>query len=591
MKKIITLLLLVITSTAINAQLIAKTNWIGKFNDGNAIFAASNTILDIQCNSANGDVYVLGQFKDSLDLDLTAVTNMIYNTTTVQTIETYLALYNKNGQLQWGKVLIPTGGGSFYGDIPSKMAILNNNIYVVGTLKGIRDFDPGPNVATLSSSNFKAFIAKYDLQGKYIAVNKHEGTGYSFYTSISVNPNSNAMCVAGYYGGSVDFDWTANVQAYTGATNNLFIQNIEVGTFSPAELFNISGPGTAYEISVAEDKDGGLYAAGYFSGKLNFGGTLMQDSLDTDSPNTFQGFILKLNFKFNKDWINLVKGATGNKKIFALAPAFDSVGNIKNLFFAGSNTGNILFGKDSTTAQAITSAAGMFIAQINTQGQFGWINAYPTNLKPHSIEIIKRNATSIATGNALVVSIEKQVQGAVDFNLGTDTAIVNVQAQIFTVLDTTGNFKWLGYNEASLSANSTINAKFMQYNNDSAIATSGSWQGNLDCNSEPGQDSIITSQNVSTYLQSIAAKVKAPTALAALQTTNITLAPNPSFGSFNITTPLAATCTIYNVQGKQLFAKAIQIGNNNLNLNLNSGLYIAVISTSNSKVVKQLIIQ
>ena len=73
----------------------------------------------------------------------------------------------------------------------------------------------------------------------------------------------------------------------------------------------------------------------------------------------------------------------------------------------------------------------------------------------------------------------------------------------------------------------------------------------------------------------------------------LSIYPNPSNGQFNIEIGVVsnAELKIYNLLGQEVYAQVLQLGQNNLELTLNSGVYLAAIKSSTQQITKKLVIR
>jgi hypothetical protein len=79
------------------------------------------------------------------------------------------------------------------------------NIYVVGSFKGVVDFDPGPDTWTMTSDadSQDAFVSKFDPQGNLVWARKWGGPGTETAEDIGVY---DVIYVVGSFEGTADFD-------------------------------------------------------------------------------------------------------------------------------------------------------------------------------------------------------------------------------------------------------------------------------------------------------------------------------------------------------------------------------------------------
>ncbi len=583
MNKIIITFIITLIANVLHAQMRQGiTSWIGTYSDGNSNSSASNTIIDVQTNNA-GEVYVLGSFKDSIDLDHTAAKGVLYNSTNTQTIETYLAKYNAAGQLQFAKVLATTTSkNDFYGDQPSKMKLINGNIYVIGYLSGERDFDNSTATAIYTKTGYgHAYMAVYDTAGAFVNAKVLNGNGAAFsnFYDITKDGGSN-IYLCGYYNNSVDFNWGAGAEIKTGAIflkNYGFVLKVNV-TNDFEQVYTLNGNNESYCKSLVVSDNGEVYVGGTFKDKTVFNqGTT--DSISSGASGIDAGFLLKINSTNSYEWVNIIKGIN-NKSINAVIDNKPMGGAISAVYITGTIGDTTFFIKNNTTTQTITSGAGtdVFLAKVNADGTYAWIKTMDGNgtAIPYSLKS-NPNINAIALGIA-------QYSGLVDYNLGADTFAINGAANISAVLDTNGNFKWANSTVTSGQPNTyNTGVVFITPDVDTSLISFGGWQGTLDCNSVPNKDSIITAANgINTFIQRhifVAATNTSVTKLDELQ--NIIIYPNPTTGIVYIDAPMYATCTVLNIQGQVLQQQAITKSINAINLSkYNNAIYFIKISNA-----------
>lgn len=112
----------------------------------------------------NGDIYVTGTITDSVNLNPTGTAHYI-NSINPNSESSFLAKYDKNFTLIWAFTI---GSGGF-----GTTLLLDDsaNVYVAGRGYGSIDFDPSSGSHLFDCSPSNAFIAKYDKNGNFKAVN------------------------------------------------------------------------------------------------------------------------------------------------------------------------------------------------------------------------------------------------------------------------------------------------------------------------------------------------------------------------------------------------------------------------------------
>jgi gliding motility-associated-like protein len=134
--------------------------FVAKYNaaNGNEIWAEKGSAkysdrgMDIACDLA-GNVFVVGQFSDTITFDFTHNNNM-YNAC-------FLIKYNSNGDEQWFRYM----GGSTYTVAYGVATDINSNVYVTGDFYYNMIFFGTPNTSLSNTYPNCIFIAKYNSGG------------------------------------------------------------------------------------------------------------------------------------------------------------------------------------------------------------------------------------------------------------------------------------------------------------------------------------------------------------------------------------------------------------------------------------------
>ena len=127
--------------------------------------------------SNSGNVYIIGDFKNTLDFDLS---NSNFFLTPNITNSCFLAKYTSSGNFIWAKEIIAEtvvapGGGKQ--DVNDFVIDSNENIYITGSYMGTVDFDPNASSYTLCATNSNnarenqfVYTAKYNSNGNLVWV-------------------------------------------------------------------------------------------------------------------------------------------------------------------------------------------------------------------------------------------------------------------------------------------------------------------------------------------------------------------------------------------------------------------------------------
>jgi hypothetical protein len=155
----------------------------------------------------SGNVYSSGSFTDTIDLDPGPGT--YYLISPKGKTAHYISKLNALGGFIWGKQINQTTNYDYYCHI---IVDSSGNLYLTSSFKDTIDCDPGPGVYYLTSKNDAddLFILKLDASGNFVWVKKCDGTYWNAPMGITLDP-SGFICIAGEFGGTIDFDPGAGI--------------------------------------------------------------------------------------------------------------------------------------------------------------------------------------------------------------------------------------------------------------------------------------------------------------------------------------------------------------------------------------------
>ncbi len=274
-----------------------------------------------------------------------------------------LAGYAQNPQSDWVKQI----GGSNT-EIAWSTMDADGYMYTAGFFGGIVDFDPGPGVENLTSTEiYGMFIQKLDTNGDLIWV-KQIGDldfpgGWNFFDirlSITTDANGN-IYTTGAFGGTVDFDPGPDVQNFTAiGVIDIFIQKLDAdGNF--LWIRQMGGANWECGNSIVADASGNVYTTGYFRGTADLDpGAGVQNFTAAGYGDIF---IQKLDTDGNFLWAKHM-GKTFNDEGTSIA--LDTDGNIYTTGFFG---GTVDFdpGSDVQNFAAI-GGKDIFVHKLDTAG-------------------------------------------------------------------------------------------------------------------------------------------------------------------------------------------------------------------------------
>lgn len=159
--------------------------------------------------SSTGAIYLAGRFSGTMDFD---PSNSVFELTTSGQSDSdfFFCKLDNDGNFIWAKKVGGTGGLQDE-DFPNIVLDDSENITVTGFFVETIDFDPGNDVAELTSNGgFDIFVLKFDSSGNYwhaINFGNSEDDGA---TAIAIDAENN-ISITGDFAGTVDFDPSAAV--------------------------------------------------------------------------------------------------------------------------------------------------------------------------------------------------------------------------------------------------------------------------------------------------------------------------------------------------------------------------------------------
>jgi len=259
---------------------------------GNLIWAknfggASNDRAHGVITDQNGDIYVMGVFHGTTDLDPGVGQFMV---TSEGLADGYIIKLSANGDFVWA-----TTFGDDVHDIPRAITIDSlDNIFLTGHFTNTVDFMPGPGIYDLTSEGAQdVFVLKLDSAGSFIWVKQYSGAGDAFPFSITVDVFGDIL-LTGWFESSCDFDTGTSPSILTSVAQfDGFVQKLDSnGDF--LWIKQIKGSYTEELRSIKTDAIGAIYICGSFEDSTDFNPGITEHYLVTDTPTSDDIFVLKL---------------------------------------------------------------------------------------------------------------------------------------------------------------------------------------------------------------------------------------------------------------------------------------------------------
>ncbi|MEA3323139.1 MAG: SBBP repeat-containing protein [Patescibacteria group bacterium] len=356
--------------------------FITKYNtDGSYVW--TKTVGDVGADygysittSQNGDIFVTGQFMNTVDFDPSAAVD---SHTSNGSCDIFITKYNADGSYAWTK----TVGGINY-DTGSSIAInQNGDIFATGSFRDTVDFDPSAAVDSYTSNgDHDIFITKYNTDGLYVWTRTFGSAGWDGGDGITIDSVGN-LYTTGSFSNTVNFDDTGGTDEYTSNGGyDIFITKYNANgsyvwtrTFGGTDLYD-------YGNSIATDTNNNIYVVGGFWETVNFNTTGGIDEHISNGDSDI--YITKYNTDGSYVWTRTF-GGTGWDDGYGIAL------NESNIYITGffeSPTMNF-DGTGGTDEHAIDGIGSIFLTKYNKDGSYGTLS---TTYKPNGIYQTKINS-------------------------------------------------------------------------------------------------------------------------------------------------------------------------------------------------------
>ncbi len=316
----------------------------------------------------------------------------------------------------------------------SIVADASGNVYVTGYFGGTVDFDPGVGTSAVASNGAAdIFVSKLDASGELLWVRTFGATQFDIGYGIDLDSSGNPH-VAGFYGGTVDFDpgvGTANMTS--SGSRDIFVMKLDTsGALVWAKSFGgTTATDTGYGITV--DASNNVLFTGEFGGTADFDpGAGTTNLVSTGGRDIF---VSKLDSSGNLAWARGFGSAGTSSHDIGRSVAVDASNNV---YSTGSFQGTVDFdpgaGATSVTSMGVNDT---YVSKLDSSGNFVWVRGFGASGN--------ENGSSIATDSLGNVILGGSFVGTVDFDPGAGTSnltsVGNTDAFVLK-LDSSGNHVW-----------------------------------------------------------------------------------------------------------------------------------------------------
>lgn len=418
------------------------------------------------CADAFGNVFVVGDFRGTVDLDPGPDTLEFVSTGGP---DLYITKLDSMGRVLWGHGI----GGSGFDRAQSVATLSDGSVVVVGEYQGTVDFDPGPGQLLLTNEPFeiRTYILRLDGDGELVwAYNLGNGT-LPFKVVVDTEDR---IYAGGYFQGVTDLDPGPGVlqTISNGGSDPWVVKLNSAGELIWARSFG--GPSFDNLIDIALDGFGHLLLTGGFSGNMDADpgpGTFI---LPAPGANRRDVFVSKWDTSGTFVWAR--QFTTTNSNTTGLGVCSDPWGNVITTGFFSGNTD---FDPGPGT-EVLNGNYDMFVHKMDPDGEFLWVRHYG-NPDLGAGEEVRCDAE----GNIHVVGY---VGGTVDFDPGPDQAIVSstLNSGVLLRLDPSGGFidvyGWSGDHNVALAG--------MDLLPDGNVLVCGGFRGTFDIDAGPDTELV-----------------------------------------------------------------------------------------------------
>lgn len=379
---------------------VQKLDMLGNLVWAFSIGGSSTDIVHDLYTDLAGNVYITGQFKDTVDFDPGAgVTNLM----ALANDDIFFAKYNASGALVWAHRIGGTANDQGHGIT----ADLSGNVYITGYFKGIVDFDPGANVANLTGNGIEdIFVAKYNSSGNYLWAHSAGGANTDMGQSIAVDYMGNVLVTGNFNGASVDFDpGPATVSLSTNGLSDIFVASYnDTGKLNWAK--SIGSDSTDDGLGIITDLHRSVFVTGYFRDTADFDPG--PNAANLMSAGDQDIYILKLDSAGSFSWVKQIGGIGADA---ANAIDIDYVGAV---YLTGYYTGTVDFDPDpSVSTLPMHGNEDIFVGAYSNSGALVWA--------------VSMGSSADDNGNAIIPNTIGEVfstgffKGICDFDPGVPT--------------------------------------------------------------------------------------------------------------------------------------------------------------------------
>lgn len=374
-----------LASKGINDAFLCKLNANGQLLWAKRFGGASAESADFMQLDALGNIYLVGQYSYTTELD-PGPASLTFSAHSQYT-DIYVLKFTANGDLLWGR----SYGGTAQ-DVPTGFKLnANGELLIAGDVAHDPDFDPGPGTFTVGyMNNTSACINVLDTAGNFEYVKVFKGNNNTSCTGLETDLNGNIV-LCGYLWGTTDFDPGPSVYPLSsvGYPDVFLLKLSASGTFIWAKSFGGTWIDQAEDICT--DGQGNVLLTGMFNTSVDADpGPAV---LTLTAPNGFGGFVSKFNPNGNLIW---AKAILGTNLVSGKEIESDPQGSV---LVSGTFKGTIDLnpGPDNVTFPS-NGQEDAFLLKLNTNGIYEWGGTLGSSANDMAIALHKSGTEDLFWG-------------------------------------------------------------------------------------------------------------------------------------------------------------------------------------------------
>ncbi len=268
----------------------------------------------------NSNVYVGGNFEGTCDFNPGSGTDFH----TADNGDAYIVKFDNNGFFQWAR----TWGSTGWDFVESLDVDYYNNVYVAGNAAGSLDLDPGLYTDWKYTKGCSdVFLMRFTSAGAYYWGVTFGGEGWDYGYAVAASDYGDGIYIAGEFQYKVDFDpgWSKK-EVEVGYEHYAYLSKFNSwGDFmwvrtQGGVVIPWQPPPCEPILDLAIDRDGNVFATGWYEGGVEFpGGYILESQGGRD------GFVAKYTSSGGCQWVTNIGGPSRDE---GYGVAVDDRGNV-----------------------------------------------------------------------------------------------------------------------------------------------------------------------------------------------------------------------------------------------------------------------